>query len=166
MIHIANRHVFIFNGLAKTFSPDQKNCIEYMDLGQCDANSFKKAKWDQVTIPNYDFIMNEPKASSQIGQLDCIVFGGTDNHTYQVDFSQMLANKNQQGSSQPLNARVNKLPTSQIQADTKFCIDSDFTARTFGNYLYVVDGQMNYLHVYSIKDKQWNFSSLVDLGIK
>jgi len=56
--------------------------------------------------------MNEPKASSQIGQLDCIVFGGTDNHTYQVDFSQMLANKNQQGSSQPLNARVNKLPTS------------------------------------------------------
>jgi len=37
--------------------------------------------------------------------------------------------------------------------DTKFCQDADFTVRIFGNYLYAVDGQKNYLHVYSIKDK-------------
>lgn len=50
-------------------------------------------------------------------------------------------------------------------SDTRFCQDSDFTVRIFGNYLYAVDGQKNYLHVYSIKDKQWNFSSLADLNI-
>ena len=50
-------------------------------------------------------------------------------------------------------------------SDTRFCQDSDFNVRIFGNYLYAVDGLKNYLHVYSIKDKQWNFSSLADLNI-
>ena len=47
----------------------------------------------------------------------------------------------------------------------QFCQENDFTVRTFGNYLYAVDGKLGYLHVYSIKDKQWNHSKLEDLGI-
>lgn len=84
----------------------------------------------------------------------------------------MLATKTTQSPQQAQTttgqnvARVTKLPESQLMSDTKFCYDADFTVRTFGNYLYAVDGQKNFLHVYSIKDKQWNFSSLVDLGIK
>lgn len=42
--------------------------------------------------------------------------------------------------------------------ESKFCVESDFTVRTFGNYLYAVDGNLGNLHVYSVKDKQWNFS--------
>ena len=98
MVQIAHRHVFIFNGLAKTYSPDKSNCIEYMDLGSCDSNSFKKARWETVNCSDYEFIANQPRACAQIGQLDCIVFGGTDNHTYAIDFAQMLANKTQSNS--------------------------------------------------------------------
>ena len=50
--------------------------------------------------------------------------------------------------------------------ETRFCQDSDFTVRTFGNYLYATDGNLRNLHVYSIKDKLWNYSRLDDLGIK
>lgn len=46
-----------------------------------------------------------------------------------------------------------------------FGYESDFIARIYGNYLYALDEHSFNLHVYSIKDKQWNFSSLQDLGI-
>ena len=49
--------------------------------------------------------------------------------------------------------KITKLNDSQMMSDTKFCVDSDFTVRIFGNYLYAVDAKLNYLHVYSIKDK-------------
>ena len=49
--------------------------------------------------------------------------------------------------------------------ESRFCYDYDFTVRTFGNYLYAVDGTLGNLHVYSLKDRQWNFSRLDDLGI-
>lgn len=45
------------------------------------------------------------------------------------------------------------------------CHNSDFLARIFGNYLYAIDGDGGNLHVYSIKEKQWNFSTLRELGI-
>ncbi len=35
----------------------------------------------------------------------------------------------------------------------KFCYDSDFIARMFGNYIYAIDGSAGMLHVYSVKDK-------------
>ena len=66
---------------------DIPGCIEYLDLGQCDANSFKRAKWEPVMISNADFLNTDPRASAQIGQLDIIVFGGQGNNTYQVDFT-------------------------------------------------------------------------------
>jgi len=49
--------------------------------------------------------------------------------------------------------------------ETNFCMDADYIVRTFGNYLYAIDGRQGMLHVFSIKDKQWNFSRLDDLGI-
>ena len=93
MCQIAHRHIFIFNGLFKNSPRDQSSCIEYIDLGQCDTLSFKKAKWEVVIISNPDFLHTDPRASALIGQLDIIVFGGQGNNTYQVDFAQMLANK-------------------------------------------------------------------------
>jgi len=61
-------------------------------------------------------------------------------------------------------AKISK-QNSQVLCETNFCRDSDFTVRTFGNYMYAVDGFHGSLHVYSIKDKQWNYSRLDDLGV-
>ena len=64
---IAQRHIFIFNGLQKNAPRDQSTCIEYADLGQCDLNSLKKTKWELVMIQNPEFLHNDPRASAQIG---------------------------------------------------------------------------------------------------
>jgi len=64
-----------------------------------------------------------------------------------------------------LVAKVNTLRETRMQLEGQFCYDSDFIARQFGNFLYSIDGHSHILHVYSIKDKQWNFSPLRDLGI-
>lgn len=62
MTAIANRHVFIFNGVEG--GPQQKHAIEYLDLGVCEPSSFKKARWEPVSFQSSDFHANEPRASA------------------------------------------------------------------------------------------------------
>jgi hypothetical protein len=95
MAQLGNRHVYIFNGLSPEIQNSPKIAIEYMDLGQCNIESFKKAKWEQVIINQSDFIVNEPKASSCLDQRgnEIIVFGGQNNQTYLLDLTQMIASK-------------------------------------------------------------------------
>lgn len=115
--------------------------------------------------------MNDPRASAALNGSEIIVFGGLGNYTYLLDLKTMLASKTvssmaiQGGSSAGNSVNVTKLNDSKLLGETKFCQVADFTVRTFGNYLYAVDGQMQVLHVFSIKDKMWNYSSLKDLGI-
>ena len=139
-------------------------------MGNCDAATLKKARWEQVTINQSDFIMNDPRASATLNGSEIIVFGGLGNYTYLLDLKTMLASKSVSsmavGSSGASNTvQVTKLNESKLLGETKFCQAADYTVRTFGNYLYAVDGQMQVLHVFSIKDKMWNYSSLKDLGI-
>lgn len=47
-----------------------------------------------------------------------------------------------------------------------FGLESDYMSRVFGNYLYSIDCYSKNLHVFSLKEKMWNFSALADLGIK
>ena len=61
--------------------------------------------------------------------------------------------------------RVTRLNDSKLLGETRFCQSADYNARTFGNYLYAIDGNQSYLHVFSVKDRKWNYSSLTDLGI-
>jgi hypothetical protein len=71
-----------------------------------------------------------------------------------------FANRNQS------DFKLTKGPSSSmLMSDSKFCQDGDFTIRTFGNYMYAIDTLNMNLHVFSIKDKQWNFSKLRELGI-
>ena len=77
------------------------------------------------------------------------------------------SNSNQIGWAQK---NVNQLSLSKAAAtdmlcDAKFCQESDFIIRTFGNYLYAMDCSICNLHVYSLKEKQWNYSKLKDLGV-
>ena len=50
MSQIANRFVFIFNGLPNGVQSNVKNSIEFIDLGLLDLQSIKKSKWELVPI--------------------------------------------------------------------------------------------------------------------
>ena len=67
-------------------------------------------------------------------------------------------------ASTPLN--ITQYKGVELMSTSSFCYESDFAVRQFGNYLYAVDGSQGNLHVYSTKDKQWNFSKLEDLGVQ
>jgi len=54
---------------------------------------------------------------------------------------------------------------SELCVEGWFSYESDFVARIFGNYLYAIDSHAQNLHVYSLKDKIWNYSHLKELGI-
>ena len=114
-------------------------------------------------VQNQDFVVNEPRGSSILNTNEVIIFGGNKNQTFIMDVSGLQNNYFlSQGQKQ---VKVSLQSESTVMLDSKFCCDSDFTVRTFGNYLYAVDGHYGSLHVYSIKDKQWNYSPLGDLGI-
>ena len=104
-----------------------------------------------MIVQNNDFITSEPKGSAQISKNEIIIFGGISSDTHQLDFSGLLTA--QRNAKQPQIGKVTKFSDSPLLCDTRFCQESDFTVKTFGNYLYATDGTNENLHVYSIKDK-------------
>lgn len=157
-------HIFIFNGLPTTVQSSQANCIEFINLGSMDAKTLKAAKWEPIQVTNADFVGTSPRGSHYMNNNEIIIFGGSQNHTYAFDVS--FVNSQEPASKKaPSIARIKKFPDSKLMAETNFCVNSDYIVRTFGNYLYAVDGDRGTLHVFSIKDQQWNFSKLEDLGI-
>lgn len=161
---VANKLVFIFHGLPSNTQPSNVNSIEFIDLGSFDAPQVKLAKWESMMVQNNDFITSEPKGSAQISKTEIIIFGGISSDTHSFDYSGVI-NAPRNGK-QPQIARVSKFNDSPLLCDTRFCQECDFTVKTFGNYLYATDGTNENLHVYSIKDKQWNYSRLNELGIE
>jgi hypothetical protein len=65
-----------------------------------------------------------------------------------------------------LFAKVTTNKEADLCTAASFNYESDYVARLFGNYLYAIDNNTLNLHVYSLKDKIWNFSSLRDLGVQ
>jgi len=84
--------------------------------------------------------------------------------TFSFDISNIIAGKSPSPKQQPIG-KITKATDSHLLCETRFCQEADFTVRTFGNYMYATDSAMGNLHVYSIKDKQWNYSRLDELGI-
>jgi len=160
MCAIGNRYVFIFHGLPSSMQPTQQNTIEYIDFVNFDMPSVKTAKWESMLVQTQEYTVSEPRGSSVVNKNEIIIFGGIGSHTFSFDIS------NVNRSQQQLVARINKLPESHLLCETRFCQDSDFTVRTFGNYMYAFDATNGNLHVFSIKDKKWNYSRLDELGIK
>jgi hypothetical protein len=62
-------------------------------------------------------------------------------------------------------AKLTYLKSSILCSEAYFGHDSDYMARIFGNFLYAIDAHSYNLHVYSLKDKLWNFSPLKELGV-
>lgn len=55
----------------------------------------------------------------------------------------------------------------QLDGDSKFAIECDFSVRTFGDFfMYVIDGNLKNLHIYHNEKRLWNFSKLKDLGVQ
>jgi hypothetical protein len=57
------------------------------------------------------------------------------------------------------------MKNADLCADAWFGYDSDYISRIYGNYLYALDNHTGNLHVYSLEKKQWNYSSLKELGV-
>jgi len=62
-------------------------------------------------------------------------------------------------------AKVTSNKDCDLCTSASFSFESDYVARLFGNYLYAIDSHTQNLHVYSLRDRIWNFSSLRDLGV-
>lgn len=164
MSAVSNRFVFIFNGLAPGTQPNSSNCIEFIDFGNFDNPAIRNAKWEGLVVSNNDFITSEPRGSASVSKSEIIIFGGASGNTFSFDFLNVISNKSTPSSKQHI-CKVSNLIDSPLLCDTNFCFESDFIVKTFGNYLYATDGANENLHVFSIKDKQWNFSKLNELGI-
>ena len=88
MTQIADQHVFIINGLEGDST--MNHAIEYMDLGECDQNSFNQAYWRPIIINSERFHLERPRASAPLGNFEILVFGGSGNFTYLLDLRYML----------------------------------------------------------------------------
>ena len=63
---------------------------------------------------------------------------------------------------------VANIKTSKIQmsARARFGVQSDYVARTFGSWIYLIDAKDKNLHVFSIQNQTWNSQALNQLGIE
>ena len=98
-----------------------------------------------------------------------LLFGGFRTKTYLFDFANTLTQMNQNKGKPVQGPQLAKVTTNQnieLCAPASFNYESDYVARLFGNYLYAIDNNTLNLHVYSLKDRIWNFSPLKDLGVK
>eukprot|EP00347_Sterkiella_histriomuscorum_P001097 403373339 len=163
---LAQRYIYVFPGQ----SSNSWSTIEFLDIGHSiDAKELKRAKWNLVNISNPDFNVTFAYGSVQISQTEILVFGGSKQNSFLLDTNVI---QNMLKAKKDLKKQQNETPNilttlknSPLCIDAWFGYESDFMARIYGNYLYAIDQHAGNLHVYSLKDKQWNYSSLKELGL-
>jgi len=137
-----------------------------MDLGSPMPNlkDLRALKWTTLAVSNGDIASGFAFGSVLLTQNELLLFGGNKTNTYLFDFANTLAKKPtpvpQSGIAKVTTVRGIDLCTPAV-----FCYQSDYVARLFGNYLYAIDSFHQNLHVYSLKDRIWNYSPLRDLGV-
>jgi len=100
--------------------------------------------------------------SIQISSQEILIFGGCKKNSFILETSDFQVVPK---DSKPRPAKILTLKGSPLCVEGFFGYDSDYICRGFGNFLYAVDAHSFNLHVFSVKDKLWNFSSLTDLGV-
>ncbi len=168
-LSVGNRYIYLFPGLQK----ETWNTIEFLDLGlfgqHPDPRNFKQQKWNILSITNPDLSQCFSFASIQLTQNELLLFGGFKTKTYLFDFANTLTQVNTSKTNPNLTvssiAKVTTNKDIELCAPASFSYESDYVARLFGNYLYAIDNNTLNLHVYSLKDRIWNFSPLKDLGV-
>lgn len=85
-----------------------------------------------------------------------LIFGGESTKTFTFDTREV----------QSINKQATiKTSRSQMSSRALFGTQSDWIARTFGNYIYCIDAKDFNLHVFALKEKAWNSQQLSELGI-
>ncbi|CDW76656.1 kelch motif family protein [Stylonychia lemnae] len=163
---LSHRYVYVFPGLQTT----SWNTIEFIDIGHSiDPKEIKKAKWNLVTISNSDFNNTFSYGSIPLNSTEILIFGGSKMNSFILDSAIILKLLSQKKDLKKVTAEseaiLKSMPNSKLCVDAWFSYDCDYIARIYGNYLYAVDQHAGNLHVYSMKDKIWNYSSLKELGV-
>jgi hypothetical protein len=160
---VANRYLYVFPGQQK----DTLNTIEYLDISipMVNVQSMKGLKWTTINIQNQDLAANFGFGSVALTPNELLLFGGNTTKTFLFDFAGTFATIKNQKASSPIFAKLSTIKGNELCTPAIFSYQSDYVARLFGNYLYAIDSFSQNLHVYSLKDKIWNFSTLRDLGV-
>jgi hypothetical protein len=157
-----NRFIYVFPGQAKA----SWSTIEQLDLGTAiEIKSASSLKWKQLHISNPDIALTYAYGSAKISKTEILLFGGTNGTTYVFNTDTMTTSTEAKKTSKKPEVTIESMKDSKMCCNAWFGYESDFTQRIFGNYLYSVDAHIRNLHVYSIKDKVWNYSALSELGI-
>eukprot|EP00347_Sterkiella_histriomuscorum_P020526 403337466 len=159
-----HRYIYVFPGS----NSSSQSTLELLDLGTfIEPNEFKKASWQLFILKNSSLQKSFGFGSVQMNQNEILVFGGNTGQTYNFETS-VCTNKKVSALNLTKSNEIkfNHLKKSVMcSGQTQLCHNSDFLARIFGNYLYALDSEGGNLHVYAIKEKQWNYSTLRELGI-
>ena len=100
-------------------------------------------KWSQLEVKNPDFITSKPCAGIQSSTNEMLIFGGDTFNTftfYTRDVAQIGG---------VANVKTSKI---QMSARARFGVQSDYIARTFGSWIYLIDAKDKNLHVYSMNN--------------
>ena len=97
-----------------------------------------------------------PTAGIQLNTNEMIIFGGDRTTTFSFD-TREVATVGRTATIKTLK------PTLSCRA--RFGFASDYVARSFGNFMYLIDATDQNLHVYSVKDEGWNSQKLGELAI-
>lgn len=154
------RHVYVFPAP----SNNTWATIETLDAGSIldIKNLYKTAKWQLINIVNSDFNTSFAYGSYQISQNEILIFGNSKGQSFIFNTTDIQSGG--KDGKQKFSA-IKTLKESQLCTESWFAFESDYLARQFGNFLYAVDCYRQNLHVFSLKDKQWNYSALKELGI-
>lgn len=144
------------------------NVMEFLDLGNLDRQSIKSAKWTTISIKDQELNNANPKGSAFIQQTnEILIFGGTNRQTFYFNIQDLITtNAEQNKANKSPNSFFIQKQSCELLNESCFAQDSDFLIKTHGNYMYAVDCNLQNLHVYSIKEKRWNFSRLKDIGVE
>lgn len=161
------RFVYLMPGANNQSKVGNLCLINYLDTGSTnqftgDKNSraygtvIAMQKWEQLEVNNPDFVKSMPTAGIQLNNTEMLIFGGDKTTTFIFDTREVAA----VGRTATINTCK---PTLSCRA--RFGFASDYVARSFGNFMYLIDAADQNLHVYSVKDQGWNSQKLNELAI-
>ncbi len=109
-----------------------------------------------MKVKNYEFLGSFGHGCQPVSQQEIILFGGSNLESLIIDVNSATEDE----------ISVMTFKKSELVMNARFGYESDYVARQFGNFIYAIDSTKMNLHVFSMKDKTWNYSSLYDLGVE
>ena len=117
-----------------------------------------RQKWVLLNVANRDFTQAQPVAGIKLNPTEMLIFGGDSTKTFQLDTREI--------STRDRAPQANvKTCQNMMTSVARFGNQSDWVARTFGNFVYCIDAIGMNLHVLTLRDRLWNSQPLTELGV-